>query len=217
MSNIIRKGLFSAFKAVYKNYMAKVSKGIPTMDLEAKQLENARLLPNRTELLKLLPKSATVAELGVDEGGFSKQIMEICQPQKLHLIDLWGSKRYNQNKKQGVEKQFESEIAEGRVEINLGYSTQVVGQFEDQYFDWIYIDTDHTYKTTRDELEMYRPKVKPGGIMAGHDFIKGNFEGMVRYGVIDAVYEFCKKHDWELIYLTMEMTYPPSFAIRRRA
>lgn len=38
---------------------------------------------------------------------------------------------------------------------------------------------------------------------------------MVRYGVIEAVYEFCAKYDWELLYITAENEGNPSFAIRR--
>ncbi|MCU0386267.1 MAG: hypothetical protein MUE38_09580, partial [Flavihumibacter sp.] len=59
------------------------------------------------------------------------------------------------------------------------------------------------------------PKLKPGGIIAGHDFIKGNWLSGYRYGVMEAVYEFCVTHNWELIFLTTETNDHPSFAIRR--
>ncbi|MEX0773138.1 MAG: class I SAM-dependent methyltransferase, partial [Balneolales bacterium] len=83
------------------------------------------------------------------------------------------------------------------------------------YFDWIYIDTDHSYETTRDELRLYASKVKQGGIIAGHDYVKGNWITTYRYGVIEAVHEFCVNNDWELIYLTAEPIENQSFAIRR--
>ena len=38
------------------------------------------------------------------------------------------------------------------------------------YFDWIYIDGNHTYEYVKQDLEGYRPKVKPGGYMAGDDY-----------------------------------------------
>jgi hypothetical protein len=71
------------------------------------------------------------------------------------------------------------------------------------------------YKTTTDELQSYHLKIKPNGIIAGHDFILGNWDGIVRYGVIEAVYEFCVKYNWEIIYLTTELYTNPSFAIRK--
>ncbi|MDG2497881.1 MAG: class I SAM-dependent methyltransferase [Flavobacteriaceae bacterium] len=180
-------------------------------------MAHTRLLTSREELLSVLPTGGTVAELGVDEGDFSEAILNISKPLKLHLIDLWGSKRYNQNKCKSVENRFSKEVKENSVEINVGLSTDVVTNFQDNYFDWIYIDTTHSYKTTIEELETYRTKIKPNGYIAGHDFILGNWDGLVRYGVIEAVYEFCVKYDWELMYITTEIENNPSFAIRRIA
>ena len=87
----------------------------------------------------------------------------------------------------------------------------------DSYFDWVYLDTDHTYDTTRRELELLRPKMKKGGIIAGHDYIFGNWDDGHRYGVIEAVREFCLTYQWEMIFLTHELDDHPSFAIREIA
>lgn len=166
-------------------------------------------------MLKVLPRHRTVAELGVDEGGFTQNIFRYNQPFKLHLVDFWGGKRYNQNKRKGVERKFAQEIIDGKIEINLGLSTTIVDQFPEKYFDWIYIDTSHSYSITFAELASYHPKIKSGGIIAGHDYIIGNWNGLVRYGVIEAVHEFCVKYDWELLDLTKELNISPSFAIRK--
>ena len=101
------------------------------------------------------------------------------------------------------------------LKINIGLSTEVVKDFNDNYFDLVYIDTSHSYKTTIEELELYSEKVKIDGVIAGHDYILGNWNGMIRYGVIEAVHEFCVKHNWEIMYLTTELNDNPSFAIRR--
>ena len=85
---------------------------------------------------------------------------------------------------------------------------------EDGALDWVYIDTDHRYETTRDELEAYAPKVRPGGLLVGHDYEISDYVGDYRYGVIEAVHEFCAEHDWELVYLTAEPWEHRSFAIR---
>ena len=151
----------------------------------------------------------------MDQGDFSEKILQLCEPQKLHLVDFWGSRRYNEIKQKHVFNKFSAQQATGQVEINLGLSTDVARTFQDNYFDWIYIDTDHTYKTTKDELELYRSKMKPGGIIAGHDYSIGSWQELRRYGVIEAVHEFCLKYDWEMVYLTMDIHSHPSFAIRR--
>ena len=211
----IKRAVFLKMKAAMIGYFKQKSAEVPKFELDKRHIANLKVLLDREELLELMPKNGVVAELGVNKGEFSEKILSICQPQKLHLVDIWGSERYNQDIRKSVEKKFEKEISAGKVEINLGLSSDVVEKFSDNYFDWIYVDTDHTYQTTKAELEKYQSKIKPGGIIAGHDYILGNFEGMMKYGVKEAVYEFCKNHDWEIIHLTMENNIPPSFAIRR--
>jgi len=105
--------------------------------------------------------------------------------------------------------------AANSVAINLGLSIEVGRTFPDAYFDWIYIDTDHSYPTTRDELAVYESKMKPGGIIAGHDYVMGNWRGSLKFGVIEAVHEFCIARNWELLYVTTEQTTNASFAIRK--
>ncbi len=144
---------------------------IPQHKIRQQTIKNTKLLLNREELLKILPKQGVIAELGVDEGNFSKLILKVCDPKKLHLVDVWETKRYNQNKRRLVEDKFKSQISSGKVEINIGYSTEVGRKFQNNYFDWIYIDTDHSYKTTIQELEIWKSKVKDNGIIAGHDYL----------------------------------------------
>lgn len=197
--------------ALFTQYEAK----IPLSQLQHKHIGHLKALPSRLTLLDNLPKHAVVAEIGVDTGEFSEAILKYNNPKKLHLIDAWASSRYHKGKRDFVVDRFSSAIADGQVVLHEGYSTDRAVDFPDGYFDWIYIDTDHSYKTTLAELELYRTKVKPNGYIAGHDFIIGNWTGLVRYGVIDAVYEFCIKYNWELVYLTMEHKAHPSFAIRK--
>ena len=101
------------------------------------------------------------------------------------------------------------------MKIHRKLSTEAVSDFEDNYFDWIYLDTDHSYELTSVELLKYAAKAKQNGVISGHDYSMGNWVESYRYGVIEAVHEFCVKHDWELIYLTLEPTENQSFAIRR--
>jgi hypothetical protein len=188
---------------------------IPHPDLEERHVANARLVSTRTRLLALLPRDAVAAEIGVSRGKFTAAIMTANRPRKLHLIDVWASDRYNQTLRQGVEQTYAAEIAAGSVEINPGYSTEVGRTFPDAYFDWIYLDTDHSYPTTRDELAIFESKMKPGGIIAGHDYVMGNWRSSLKFGVIEAVHEFCLARNWELLYVTTEQTTNASFAIRK--
>ena len=40
----------------------------------------------------------------------------------------------------------------------------------DRYYDFIYIDGDHSYEAVKRDIELYLPKLKKGGLIAGHDY-----------------------------------------------
>ncbi|HQV39124.1 MAG TPA: class I SAM-dependent methyltransferase [Flavobacteriales bacterium] len=210
----IGKPVFSALNRLLGVVRKEHSAAIPRVELSEKHLRNLRVVPDREAFLQQLPKHGTVAEVGVASGDFSAMILRLNDPVVLHLVDFWGSDRYAPGRAK-VEGRFREEIAAGKVVIDLGLSTDALPKFPDATFDWVYIDTDHGYPITAAELEIARTKVKPGGIIAGHDYVTGNWDGGIRYGVVEAVHEFCVKHDWELILLTHETDRHLSFAIRR--
>jgi hypothetical protein len=194
----------------------EMEESIPIINLEERNIKNLKILLGRREFLMSMPMNAVCAEIGVDRGQFSEQILKITNPEKLHLIDPWGdSSRYNDGLKLEVQDKFASEIEAKKVEVNIGFSTEVLRKFPDNYFDWVYIDTDHTYKTTSEELRILKSKMKDNGIIGGHDYIVGNWASSFRYGVIEAVHEFCVRENWELIYLTTETNQCRNFAIRK--
>jgi hypothetical protein len=51
-----------------------------------------------------------------------------------------------------------------------GKSKSAVELFEDEFFDFIYIDADHTYDSVCLDIQLYLPKLKKGGFIAGHDY-----------------------------------------------
>ncbi|QDT08364.1 class I SAM-dependent methyltransferase [Planctomycetes bacterium K23_9] len=183
--------------------------------IQKKHIENCELVLNRFEMLQRLGSQAVVAELGVNRGEFSETIIQELAPEKLHLVDIWHTERYNDGLYREIQAKFATEIESGKVEIHRDLSTDAAPAFADDYFDLVYIDTDHSYETTRDELNAYASKVKPNGILSGHDYSMGNWVGSFRYGVIEAVHEFCVQSNWELRYLTCEPLESQSFAIRR--
>lgn len=207
--------LLTLSNRLLKNTKNKKYEHYPKDNFNWTHVSETKLLPTREDLLTLLPKNKVVAEIGVDEGDFTKKIIAVTRPSKIEIIDVWGSKRYNTEKEQYFEKRFSNEINAGQLEIHKGYSTERIKDFSDNYFDWVYLDTDHSYDTTKAELAQLNPKMKEGGIIAGHDYIVGNWNGGVRYGVIEAVREFCINENWRLIYLTTELEIPPSFAIQK--
>ena len=61
--------------------------------------------------------------------------------------------------------------------------------FADGQLDFVYIDALHYYEDVREDIELWYPKVRKGGILAGHDYLDGWAPNYV-YGVKSAVDEF---------------------------
>jgi hypothetical protein len=162
---------------------------------------------DRSGLLELMPKQAVCAEIGVWAGDFTEQILQVTEPRRLHLIDPWRheegdayehawyggrvrgqvivDRRYDR-----VLDRFEPEIRAGRVTIHRGYSGDVLNEFDDGYFDWVYIDGNHLYEFVMRDLELSFRKTKAGGYIAGDDYGEG---GWWQGGVKKAVDEFVQR------------------------
>jgi|ERR1700719_1129536 len=142
---------------------------------------------SRACILSQIRKDTVCAEIGVHRGDFSGLILE-GEPKKLHLIDPWkfepepayASSFYgssigkNQSKMdtiyEAVVGRFQSAIRSGIVEVHRNTSAECCSLFPDNYFDWIYIDGNHRYEFVKLDLEMYLPKVKLHGLLAGDDY-----------------------------------------------
>ena len=58
-----------------------------------------------------------------------------------------------------------------KVEVCRNYSTMCAPLIPNASLDFVYLDARHDYKGVTLDLEAYWPKVKDGGIFAGHDYV----------------------------------------------
>jgi len=169
---------------------------------------------SRDFLLQILPKFSTGLEIGVNDGDFSERILEIVRPKKLHLIDPWefsNDPKYSASpygsqhvdgpsmmveKYNNVKKRFSDLIDKNRVVIHKGFSENLYNTFDDGYFDWIYIDGNHCYEFVKNDLTLYFPKVKSGGLISGDDYYPDDLSGD---GVKRAVDEFVSNRSTKLV------------------
>lgn len=82
-----------------------------------------------------------------------------------------------------------AEKTDGRGVIMRGESTQIASEFADGWLDFVFIDGDHSYEGVKADIEAWRPKVRSGGMIAGHDI---NMKS-----VRDAVSEVLGEHGTE--------------------
>jgi len=120
-------------------------------------------------------------EVGTAFGYFAEQILTTWRGHCLYMIDLWGEVKGTQYVDEWgfTEKDFHemARIAFERVSrfsrrwamVSAG-SPHVASVFSDELFDFVYIDACHFYKAVKADLTVWWPKLKPGGLFAGHDY-----------------------------------------------
>lgn len=159
-------------------------------------------------------ESITAIEVGVFRGHFTHSYYGYLSNSKLYLVDLWETSDhdgYISGIAPGdVERGYEEVVHyfgnNPNVEICKGFSAEWASKFPDEYFDWIYLDADHSKKAVLEDLNCWYPKLKKGGAISGHDFYPNPNEETSYFGVDDAVKEFFA-NDLDNVYLTSEQYY----------
>lgn len=59
-------------------------------------------------------------------------------------------------------------------------SSIVADNFEDKVLDFVFIDATHEYEGISEDIKCWLPKVRSGGILAGHDYHATDWPGVVR-------------------------------------
>lgn len=170
------------------------------------------MIETRNDMLALLPKGMVIAELGVFTGQFSEIILSVCNPNELHLIDIWnrsvrsGDKDGKNMRRQNlpiVYQQLLKKYADSSiVKLHRMDTQKALMPFKDRYFDFIYIDANHGYDSVYADLNLSLLKSKR--YIAGHDYNP-------RSGVKKAVDHFCNENGLEISCLTKDGC--PSFLI----
>ena len=167
---------------------------------------SAAHVPVRAELPHLLYARGLHgrgAEIGVMKGNFSATILREWRGRELLSVDPWLEVPENERHARAVLAPFG-----GRSRILATTSEAAAAQVADGDLDFAYIDARHDYASVCTDLAAWFPKIRPGGILAGHDYPEP--------GVRAAVDEFAAAHG-----LTVHATGPEpakrrAAAIRRK-
>ena len=125
-------------------------------------------------------KTGVGVEVGTQVGLNAEQILREWKG-KLFCVDCWSQ-----------DSQYEESKARlGAERCIKGNSVEVAKTFEDDSLDFVFIDAGHRYEEVKADLNAWFPKVRKGGVISGHDYVKYQ-----DFGVIEAVDEFCKEHDY---------------------
>lgn len=137
----------------------------------------------RLDLLRWLRELdfITGVEVGVERGEYSKMICEMNTQMKVWGVDPYekyeGYREYNSQSDMDtlyeiMLEKMSSYINEKQYQIIRKKSVDALESFEDNSLDFVYIDGNHETDYPLSDIEGWIKKVKRGGILAGHDYIR---------------------------------------------
>jgi hypothetical protein len=174
----------------------------PNAYLRAKLLD-AGILAHRNQLPQLLARRGLLGsgvEVGVQGGHFSEHLLRHWNGQRLISVDPWHAADPDEyvdvsNVSQEEHDRLYAETRE-RLEafgersiVWRTTSVEAAARLEPRSLDFVYIDARHDYRSVKEDLGHWYDKVRPGGVLAGHDYLDGT-RPQGKYGVKSAVDEF---------------------------
>lgn len=130
--------------------------------------------------LKGYGKRARIDCVDTWDGGNCVVLQEKVQTDMLEL--------FKQNIKKGGVAHMVNPVRE--------YSVKAAKLYNDKSLDFVWIDAGHSYEEVLEDLRAWYPKVRIGGLIAGHDFAIQH--PVSRAGVVKAVFEFFKDKHLEI-------------------
>lgn len=162
----------------------------------------------RSHIILQIKKNSVIAEIGVWQGNFSKIINDFCNPKELILVDLWtyddqvrgcapqvdGQEPISQNFFDEAYMNTKSKFFNNHnVKILKKSSKEASKMYNNEYFDYIYIDAEHSYKAVYDDLKCWFPKLKKNGYLFGDDYYWREEDST--FSVQNAYQDFIEKND----------------------
>lgn len=117
----------------------------------------------------------TGVEIGVLSGDYSEKLCQANPELKLYGVDPYEAYSQHRNQQQLDEFYQQAKI---KLAVFKNYhfvrqpSIEAAKHFADDSLDFVYIDGAHDLLSVLADLNAWSPKVKPGGIISGHDYIR---------------------------------------------
>jgi hypothetical protein len=157
-------------------------------------------------------QNATVVEVGVWRGEFGLELMAAfpgcnyvgVDPYALYenYTDKPGHEFNGQDQLDSLYNRVLHLVESQGGTLLRDFSVSAAKTFNDRSIDVVYLDGDHKYQAVSADIQAWWPKIRSGGILAGHDYIERSH--VEEFGVIPAVQEFLAREGIEIFYITGE-------------
>ncbi len=118
--------------------------------------------------------SGVGVEVGVAAGSFSETILHNANVTKLYSIDPWDAKIPGFPSQEQADSHYACTVAKlskfGDRSFIVKQRAELCAGWIEDGLDFVYIDSSHSYAETYLQCFIWWSKLKPGGILAGHDY-----------------------------------------------
>jgi SAM-dependent methyltransferase len=129
----------------------------------------------------LLANPTAGAELGAHAGKFTEQMLAAFPRLLLFAVDTWAvTPGYEHYDFPDIRRAFVRRTGKFGKRVKPLHMDTVSAALEvkDASLDFVFIDADHSYAGVAADIDAWRYKVKPGGILCGHDYGHPRFPGV---------------------------------------
>lgn len=169
----------------------------------ATRLDEVRTRDQIPGLLNGLGLVGTAVEVGVKRGRYSEFLLRHWRGRTLISVDPWLEAPADDyadraNVRQDEQDSFFAETQRRlarfgeRSEIWRTTSVDAAHRVEDASLDFVYVDARHDRESVLEDLAAWFPKLRPGAVFAGHDYVDGAFPSG-EFGVRSAVDAFFRE------------------------
>jgi predicted O-methyltransferase YrrM len=125
---------------------------------------------------QMLPDNAVIAEVGVYKGCsalyLAERLQQLGKRVTFYLVDHFEGSEGITDTPEQIWKDFNANIEPMRDAFKVMRSASVptAKLFPDGSLDFVFIDAEHDYESVKADIQAWKPKVKSGGFLAGHDY-----------------------------------------------
>lgn len=168
------------------------------------------------EILRRMSGRSIGAEIGVAVGQTSEALLRDSRMSLLYMVDSWAAE-CDQTENYRASGDWHAhctqaqqdahydaavrstEFAGDARQIIRKTSVEAAATFKTGFFDFVFIDADHSYEGCKADIEAWKDKVKVGGWLCGHDYgYQPDPDKAWTTGPKKAVDEAVKKYGWNL-------------------
>lgn len=160
----------------------------------------------RDIVVRLINEGAarSMAEVGVWKGQLSQMVLERCPTvNALHLIDPWSAQLNDFDADEMPSGRYQCTMSgellpqrkvdklharvvglagkhRGRATVHRVTSAEAASAFADGELDFVFLDAIHLYANVKEDIALWLPKLRPGGVLCGDDYTPAKFPGLCR-------------------------------------